>query len=114
MQELETLQGNWKSQNLTSGLYPAPVITSESYQIHIHIPSWESPTETRESLLEKQRKKLENLNETEEDLDSKLFLTTTFNPEFNELGNLVQKNWDLLKRSAATKILAENRVVVGY
>ncbi len=85
--------------------YPIPLIQKAFVK---------ASTETRESLLEKQRKKLDELIQTEEDLDSTLFLTTTFNPEFHELGNLVRKNWDLLKRSSATKILAENRIVIGY
>ena len=53
-------------------------------------------------------------SDTEPDLESSLYLTTTFNPEFNGLGEIVRKNWDLLKCSQATKILAETRVGMGY
>ena len=85
--------------------YPLPLIQKAFIK---------ASTQSRAHLLEKQRAKLTDEETAEPNLNMDLFLTTSFNPEFQELGNLVRKNWDLLKRSAATKILAETKVVVGY
>ena len=70
-------------------------------------------TQTREDLLNKQRTRLEETTE-EDSSEQNLFLITTFDPESDILGKMVRENWDLLKRSAATKILAETRLITGY
>ena len=49
-----------------------------------------------------------------ESSEQNLFLITTFDPESDILGKMVRENWDLLKRSAATKILAETRLITSY
>ena len=85
--------------------YPVPLIQKAFVK---------SASQSRESLLEKQHVKVLEESVIEPDLESSLYLTTTFNPEFNSLGEIVRKNWDLLKRSQATEILAETKVVVGY
>ena len=42
-----------------------------------------------------------------------LFVITTFDPESNILGDMVRENWDLLRRSVATKLLAEAKLTFG-
>ncbi len=49
-----------------------------------------------------------------ESSEQNLFLITTFDPESDILGKMVRENWYLLKRSAATKILAETRLITCY
>ncbi len=46
--------------------------------------------------------------------DQKIHIITTFSPEFEGLKPIIQDNWDLLKRSQATKLLAEMRLVFGH
>ena len=41
-------------------------------------------------------------------------LVTTYQPNFGGLQEICKANWDLLKRSTATKELSEQRVIYGY
>ena len=46
--------------------------------------------------------------------DQKIHIITTFSPEFLGLKPIIWDNWDLLKRSQATKLLAETKLVFGH
>ena len=46
--------------------------------------------------------------------DETVFLITTFNPGFNDVRDLIKKNWGILTRSSTTKGLSELRVIHGY
>jgi hypothetical protein len=46
--------------------------------------------------------------------EEKLFLITTYQPEFGALKDIVTSNWDLLKKSIATKKVADLKLIVGY
>ncbi len=46
--------------------------------------------------------------------DDTLYFIHTYCPEFNEAIKIVKSNWDLLKRSSATKVLADKRVICGH
>ena len=43
-----------------------------------------------------------------------LSLITTYSPEFSGLKDIVTRNWDLLKHSSTTKVLAETKITFGY
>ena len=43
-----------------------------------------------------------------------VFLISTFNPGFDCMRELVNKNWGILSRSSTTKALSEARVIHGY
>ncbi len=54
-------------------------------------------------------------NKSEDDIvDENLYFIQTYCPEFEEVTKIVRNNWDLLKRSSATKVLGENRVICGF
>ncbi len=69
---------------------------------------------SRLELLERERKM--GLEEHMKEIikDSGLFLITTYSPEFSELKGIANDNWDLLKRSSTTKVLAETKITFGY
>ena len=41
-------------------------------------------------------------------------LVTTYSPKFNDLSEIVKRNWELLERSSTTKKLAESKIIVSY
>ena len=52
-------------------------------------------------------------NRGDEDKDSAIFLTTTYNPAYNGLPNQVRKTWGLLGRSSSTRDLHSLTLNVG-
>ena len=64
---------------------------------------------TREELLEMERKKWVDSDDIRAEPPQDLFLITAYTPEYTGLQSNVRENWDLLKRSSTTKILAKNR-----
>ena len=46
--------------------------------------------------------------------NQKIHIVTTYSPEFKGLRQIIEDNWDLLKRSQATKLLAETKLVFGH
>ncbi len=71
-------------------------------------------TKSRSELIKITRERMEDSEKLSQTKSRDLFLVTMFNPEYNGLKDIVAENWDLLKRSAATKVLAETRVTFGY
>ena len=79
---------------------------------YIHSAFVKAASQSRETLLEKQWIKIQETEITTEE-DEGLFVITTYDPESNILGKMVRENWDLLRRSAATKLLAETKLTFG-
>ena len=49
------------------------------------------------------------------DEEEKIFyLISTYNPNNNQIRDIVLQKWDILRRSSATKDLAENKIVFGF
>jgi hypothetical protein len=71
-------------------------------------------TEAKEKAKTKTREELLNSTKKDTNSDDNLFLITTYQLEFSGIKDVVQKNWDLLKRSVATKELSEKRIIFGY
>jgi hypothetical protein len=46
--------------------------------------------------------------------DNKVFLITTYNPNYQQLRRIVHDNWDMLGKSPATDFLYERRLMCGY
>lgn len=57
---------------------------------------------------------LDKPTKPKEDDKEILVMVTTFQPGFSGLKDTIQSNWDLLKKSIATKELSEKRVIFGY
>ncbi len=71
-------------------------------------------TKTRLDLLNEEMAKWDEIDAEITDVDQGLFLISTYNPGFDGLKEIVSKNWDLLKRSSTSKILAESKITFGY
>ncbi len=69
---------------------------------------------TRSDLLEKERTLGPTRDMKKRLQENSLFLITTNSPEYSGINDLVRENWDILKRSSTTKILAETRIIFGY
>ena len=50
----------------------------------------------------------------EEPIQEKIFLTTTFRPNYSKLNKLVKKNWENLSQSHSTRPLQRMQLVSGY
>ena len=48
------------------------------------------------------------------DVDNKLFVITTYQPEFTGLKDTILKDWNFLTRSNNTKPLHDNKIIFGY
>ena len=68
----------------------------------------------KEKAMDKDRDALLTQEQAKKDYEDKLFLITTYQPGFGELKSIVQSNWDLLKKSVATKNLSNKQLIVGY
>jgi hypothetical protein len=52
--------------------------------------------------------------ERDKEDNDKVFLITTYNPNYHHLRELVYKNWDMLGKSPATDFLYQRRLMCGY
>ena len=61
--------------------------------------------------VEEARQKARDLNRAEQ---IPTVLVFTYQPNFGGLQEICKNNWDLLKRSTATKELSEQKIIYGY
>ena len=62
----------------------------------------------------KDRRDLLGPSRKKQDSEEKLFLITTFRPNGNPVGDILQKNWPLLGTSKTTKKFFDSKVTRGY
>ena len=68
----------------------------------------------REKAYSKSRQNLLNPTTKNQTSNDNLILVSTYQPEFRGLKNIIDENWDLLKKSTATKELSEEKIILGY
>ena len=69
---------------------------------------------TKASNKEREDTLRKTIGQDPEEKEEPLVMVTTFQPEFKTMKEIIQKNWDLLNKSTATKELAERKMLFGY